>query len=98
MTEEKIVINIPLNEFEIIQKEWIKEVLSEVQPQERIGVELITRKECAKILGISLVTLNVYTKKGLIPGYRIGVSVRYKKKEVIESLQKVNKYERRRDE
>jgi len=96
MTEEKIVINIPLNEFKELQKGWIKEVLTEVQPQERNEEELITRKETAKVLGISLVTLNVYTKRGLIPGYRIGSSIRYKKKEVIESLLKVNKYERRR--
>jgi len=94
--KEQIIINIPLNEFEELQKGWIKEVLTEVQPQEKNEEELITRKETAKVLGISLVTLNVYTKKGLIPGYRIGASIRYKRKEVIESLQTVNKYERRR--
>ena len=87
--QEQISINIPLDEFKELQKGWIKEVLAEVQPQERNEDELITRKECAKILGISLVTLNVYTKRGLIPGYRIGVSVRYKKNEVLESLQKI---------
>ena len=64
--QEQISINIPLNEFEELQKRWIKEVLTEVQPHEKNEEELLTRKETSKVLGISLVTLNVYTKKGII--------------------------------
>ena len=51
--------------------------------------DLITRKEAAKILGVSLPTLNTRTKDGDIPAYRTGSSVRYKKEEVINSLNKV---------
>lgn len=52
-------------------------------------VEYITRKEAAKILSISLVSLNQWTKEGIIQGYRIGTRVRYKKNEVLNSLTKV---------
>ena len=51
--------------------------------------EYITRKETAKILGVSLPTLNEWTKKGIIQGYRISSRVRYKKDEILSSLNKV---------
>jgi len=93
--QEQISINIPFSEFEEIQKGWIKEALSEVQPPQRKEDELITRQETAQFLGISLVTLNQYTKDGIIPGYRIGSRVRYKKHEVLESLKSFKKYRRK---
>jgi excisionase family DNA binding protein len=54
--------------------------------------QLLTRNETAKLLSVSLVTLWDWTKKDLIPAYRIGNKVRYKKSEVLESLQKMNKF------
>lgn len=95
---ESISINIPLNEFEAIQKQWIKEVLTEESGQighsKKDHTELLTRKETAKVFGISLPTLNEYTKTGLIIGYRIGSRVRYKKGEILEALKQFKKYKR----
>lgn len=51
--------------------------------------ELVTRKQAASLLGISLPTLHDYTKRGVIPTYRIGSRVRFKKVEIIDCLQKV---------
>jgi excisionase family DNA binding protein len=48
--------------------------------------EYITRKETCQILGISLPTLNDYSKRGLLPSYRIGSRIRYKKEEVFNSI------------
>lgn len=48
--------------------------------------EYITRKETAKILGISLVTLTDYVKNGLVPSYKIGSRVRFKRDEVFASM------------
>ena len=58
--------------------------------------EYITRKQAAGILGISLPTLNEWSKQGIIPSYRISSRVRYKKAEVESSLHKVQsvKYNR----
>ena len=50
---------------------------------------LLTRKEVAGILGITLVTLNAWSKMGKIPSYRLGTRVRYKKHEVMDALNKV---------
>ncbi|WP_298156685.1 helix-turn-helix domain-containing protein [Flavobacterium sp.] len=52
--------------------------------------KLLTREETADLLSISLVTLWDWTKKDLIPSYRIGTKIRYKKSEVLSSLQKSN--------
>jgi len=52
--------------------------------------ELLTRKDAAKVLGISLNTLGKFTKTGKIPAYRIGAkAVRYKMNEVFQSLNKI---------
>jgi excisionase family DNA binding protein len=47
--------------------------------------ELLTRKEAAKLLDVSLGTLNEYTKKGIVIGYRIGACIRYKKSEILNN-------------
>lgn len=48
--------------------------------------KLLTRKETAKYLRISLPTLNELTKSGAIPAYRIGGKVLYEKSKLIPSL------------
>lgn len=53
---------------------------------------LLTRQQTADLLGVSLVSLWDWTRKDIIPAFRIGNKVRYKKTDVIESLQKMNKF------
>lgn len=48
--------------------------------------EFITRKQTAQILGVSLPTINDWTKTGKIKGYRIGSRIRYKRNEIENSL------------
>ena len=54
-----------------------------------IPEELLTRVEAAHLLGITLPTLREYTKRGLVVGYRIASRVRYKRSEVLGSLQQI---------
>ena len=49
-------------------------------------IELLTRKEASKLLGISLPTLLDWTKTGKISGYRIATRVRYKRNELENAL------------
>ncbi len=51
--------------------------------------ELLTRKEAAKLLGISLPTLLAWSNSGLIKGYRIASRVRYKRNELENSLSQI---------
>lgn len=53
---------------------------------------LLTREETSKLLSVSLVTLWDWTRKDIIPAYRIGSKVRYKKSEVLNALQQMNKF------
>ena len=54
--------------------------------------QLLTREETATLLSVSLVTLWDWTKKDIIPAYRIGNKVRYKKSEVLKSLNQKNQF------
>ena len=51
--------------------------------------ELVTRKQAAKILGLSLPTLHGYTVRGIVPAYRLESRVRYKKGDLLNCLLKV---------
>lgn len=53
---------------------------------------LLTREETSKLLSVSLVTLWDWTRKDIIPAYRIGNKVRYKKSEVLNALQQMNNF------
>lgn len=68
---------------EVIDEKLIKHILQTDQPQK---TEFITRKEAAKLLGISLPTLHKLTQTGKLASFRIGSQVRYNKKELINSL------------
>ena len=45
---------------------------------------LLTRKEVAQILKVSLVTLHHWSKKGLLTPHRIGNKIRFNKADVFE--------------
>lgn len=53
---------------------------------------LLTREQTSKLLSVSLVTLWDWTRKDIIPAYRIGNKVRYKKSEVLDALKQMNKF------
>ncbi len=58
---------------------------------------LLSRKETATLLSISLVTLHNWTIQGRLTAYRIGTRVRYKADEVDNALIeiKTSKYQRK---
>ncbi len=50
----------------------------------------ITRKEVGEILSISLVSVDIWTKKGILTAYRIGNKKRFKRTEIESALTKIN--------
>lgn len=93
-----------MNNFILISETDLRAIMSETIKSELASVRpvdppkdnlLITRQETAKILGISLPTLNAYSKEGKIQSYRIGTRIRYKQSEVLESLTKIQSYKYR---
>ncbi|PSL01917.1 helix-turn-helix domain-containing protein [Cecembia rubra] len=69
----------------------VKEAVKSIQtaPQEKTGEKLLSRKETAEKLKISLVTLNDWTKRGMLTSYIIGGRVLYKESEIEKSLNQV---------
>lgn len=59
------------------------------QTQTPAAPKYLTRKETAQKLGVSLPTLNEWTKTGLVKGYRIASRVRYKEDEVTAAFTQI---------
>lgn len=55
------------------------------------STKLLNIDEVADLLQVSVSSVNIYKKQGLIPFYRIGRRVFFKEAEVLESLTKINK-------
>ncbi len=83
-------------EFKTIVRNEVQIIVSGLQPAAEPAPELITRKETADILGVSLPTLNEWTKNGTVPAKRIGTRVRYARADVYNSLKEIEtlKYKR----
>jgi len=95
--QQVIFSQIPIEEFrtlisETVSKEIQKISISTPPPE----TEFITRNETSKILGVSLPTLNEWTKQGVVIGYRIGTRVRYKKCEIMGAVKQVQTLKYRR--
>lgn len=54
-----------------------------------MSTKLLTRKDVSKMLQVSLVTLNEWTKHGILPAYRINTRIRYKENEVLSALNQI---------
>src|SRR5438874_1333287 len=66
------------------------------QPAEKPQSKFISRQEVAKLLKISLPTLNEWTKLGWLLSYKMGNRVLYKQEEVEQALCKVTAYKHKR--
>lgn len=88
----KIVLNnFDLSDIKKIMEEVIEEKLIKINPTEKKeSSSLLSRKETAQFLCISLPTLHDWTKNGIVKGYRIGNRVLYKREEIKESLKQIN--------
>lgn len=90
--ENLILSTLPLEQLrseisEDVFKKIAKLIQSTQQPAKE--TELLTRKEAAKLLGVSLPTILDWTKTGKITGYRIASRIRYKKAEIENSLSQI---------
>lgn len=93
-----LISSYTLDELKTVISESVQAELSKFNTQEpALQPEFITRNEAINILGVSLPTLNNWTKSGLIQGYRIGSRVRYNKAELFSSLHEIqsSKFQKR---
>ena len=84
-------VNFAVNELATALAEKLAPLFYTNKPQEPPAAEMYrTRKETAEKLNVSLPTLNEYTKRNLITGYRFGVRVMYKQRDIEAALTKMN--------
>ena len=74
---------------EIVKKEVQNLLIVLQETKHHSPSNYLTRKETAKRLGISLPTLNDWTKTGKIAGYRIASRIRYKEDELEAALTQI---------
>lgn len=91
-----ILQNVTLGDIEAMITNAIDSRLKLIQPTTTIQEPnatngLLTRREAAKRLRISLVTLDNWTKMGLIKAKRIGTRIRYTPKDIEEALKNASK-------
>lgn len=96
--EQIFLQGISLDEFKELLIETVESrfKVQEVQSKVQSDQKYLSRAEVAKLLKISLPTLNEWTKIGHLQSYRIGNRVLYKADEVDESLSKVRTLKYRR--
>lgn len=94
---KKEIIQFDIISAEDFKDEIIKEIIIALKDiilsiQEMNENKLLIRKETAKMLSVSLVTLCDWEKKNIIQSYRICNLVRYKKHDIIKALIKKNNF------
>ena len=88
---ELILHQTPLSDIRALISEAVAEQFKVYQPkQEKEPVKILTRQETALMLGVSLPTLNEWTKNGTIQGTRIGTRVRYRMADIDAALKDIH--------
>jgi len=99
---QQILLTIPLDEFKTIQKNWIKEVLTEIDQETSSAKtdlpELLSAKQTANFLGISKVTLWKWSQQGKLVSYQISGRIRYKRDEILQAIKGVKNLKYRRED
>ena len=85
-----------MDEFKTVLRDCIKLELSATAPPQSIekSDDLITENEARDFLRVSKVTLKKWRDEKKIPFYRIGSRIRYKRSELLTSLETIKKYGR----
>ena len=93
---EKSIVVVHIDELKELISSSVAEQLEKQKKETLIADEkeniLLTRKETAKLLGVCVATLDNWTREGKLTKYRNGNTVRYSKKEVLNSFSNLKKY------
>ncbi|MBL4746867.1 MAG: helix-turn-helix domain-containing protein [Flavobacteriaceae bacterium] len=83
----KIVLNnFELSDIKKVVEEVLQKQLKGLLTPKKEELKLLTRKDTAKLLCISLPTLHDWTKTGIVKAHRIGNRVLFKQDEVWQAL------------
>ena len=94
--ENVILQQLSVNDLTEIIADTFRKEIKEL-PDQNPPEQYLTRKETAKLLQISLVTLRDWSVKGILQSYKIGGRIRYKKSDLDEALKAQKNLKYRRD-
>jgi excisionase family DNA binding protein len=89
-----VLHNFELSDIKKVIEEVLENKLQGLQTPKQKELKLLTRKETANLLCISLPTLHDWTKTGIVKAHRIGNRVLYKLEEVTLALKQVQSSKR----
>lgn len=92
----QVFTSLSVSEIDQLIEKRVQIALNELKPTEPKPAKLLTRNEVSEKLGVSLVTLHHWVKKGIIPAQRIGSRIRFYEKDIIASLNQVESLKYRR--
>ena len=81
--------NLELSDIKKVIEEALENKLNGFSVPKKTELSLLTRKDTAKFLRISLPTLHEWTKNGIVKAHRIGNRVLYKQEEVTQALHQI---------
>ena len=99
MAEKIIVTNYDRDEIISMIKEAFKDELKELieaQNNKTDWDKLLTRKEAAEMLKVSIVTISKYQREGILPYARIGHHIYIRKGDIMEAIDNQIKERNRR--
>lgn len=89
---------LPVDELKTLLSEVVREQLETHIPKQAEPFadypELLTRRQTAQLLSVSLASLDNWTASGRLRKHRIGAAVRFKKAEVLNALSSLQKFQR----
>ncbi len=89
--EQILLSPVPLEQLKTDISEIVKSAIANhfTNTVQDPPTEILSRKQAATLLGVSLPTLLEWTKSGKVTGYRISSRIRYKRAEIEQSLKKI---------
>jgi excisionase family DNA binding protein len=88
---KQFITTIDLDDLLSSFRSIVREELQKQKPIEAKAKEkLLSRKQAADFLNISLTTLWSWSKSGIVESHRINRSIRYKKSELDQALKTIN--------
>jgi excisionase family DNA binding protein len=99
MAEKFLVTNYDHEDLIAMVKEAFKEEIKELFKRQEKSDDydvLLSRKEVAELLKISLVTVHKYQKEGTLPFYKLWWHVYFRKGDIMKALEIPLKYQHRR--
>jgi excisionase family DNA binding protein len=87
--EQVILTPLSIEQLQNFINDAVKIGFEQTKTQEQEQTTLLTRKQVCHLLNITPPTLHEWTRNGIITAYKVGTRVRYKQKEVFNTLKRI---------